>query len=241
MSLTVVLVAPEGPLNVGAAARACANHGASLVVVDPRCDVTSREARMMAAGAPQALDAMRVHSTLDDALARAHTVIAFSADRKSARAEPVFAVDDAREILFRKEPVTLLFGTEKTGLDDAALARAHRVVRLPTRGFTSLNLSHAVTSALTLFTLAHESQNPTTPRGSTRARDALTDVWLTALDDTDYFSRSTREAFRPRLRAMVERMALDDDELALIGDMWARLSHARQAHPMSDRREHADG
>jgi tRNA/rRNA methyltransferase len=230
MSLTVVLVSPEGPLNVGSAARACANHDASLVVVTPRCDVLSREARMMAAGAPHALEKARVVASLDDALSGAGTVLAFSADRREARAEPVFTVDEAHAVLARREPVTLLFGTEKTGLDDAALARAHRVVRLPTRGFTSLNLSHAVTSALTLFTLAHEMLSSTeTTRGSARARDALTDVWLTALDETDYFSRSTRETFRPRLRALVERIDATDDDLAMIGDMWARLSRATHA------------
>lgn len=232
VTIRAVLVSPEGPLNVGAAARACANHGASLVVVDPRCDLTSREARMMAAGARAALDDARVCATLDEALIDAGTVVAFSATRKEAARERAFSVDDARQLLTRDEPLTLLFGTEANGLDDDALSRAHRVLRLPTTGYASMNVAHAVQCALTICSLA-SFEDVVRAGAPSSTRDALAEGLLVALDETGFFSRSTSAQFRPRMRAMVERMDLDTHEMTMLADMVARLRRARGARDLA--------
>ena len=48
-NLKVVLVEPNGPINVGSIARLCANFGVNeLRIVSPQCDVFSLEVRKMA-------------------------------------------------------------------------------------------------------------------------------------------------------------------------------------------------
>ncbi|MEO1070612.1 MAG: TrmH family RNA methyltransferase, partial [Cyanobacteria bacterium J06638_6] len=47
--IRIVLVEPAGPLNVGAVARVMKNMGLrQLVLVNPRCDLTSEDAQRMA-------------------------------------------------------------------------------------------------------------------------------------------------------------------------------------------------
>ncbi len=74
----VVLVAPKTPLNVGAAARACANFEAlDLWVVAPRCDPLAGEAWKIACG-DAVLSRARVVDSLQEALADCTSSVGFT-------------------------------------------------------------------------------------------------------------------------------------------------------------------
>ncbi len=87
----VVLVEPAGPLNVGSAARLCANFGiAELRLVAPRCDHLGDEARRMAVHAQPLLERAVVFPALSAAIADCHRVVAASGRPEAA---PVAVVD----------------------------------------------------------------------------------------------------------------------------------------------------
>lgn len=87
----VVLVEPAGPLNVGSAARLCANFGiAELRLVAPRCDHLGDEARRMAVHAQPLLERAVVFPALADAIADCRRVVAASGRPEAA---PVAVVD----------------------------------------------------------------------------------------------------------------------------------------------------
>ncbi|MCP9884431.1 RNA methyltransferase [Synechococcus sp. ATX 2A4] len=91
MPLVVVLVEPAGPLNVGSAARLCANFGISeLRLVAPRCDHLGDEARRMAVHAQPLLERALVFPGLADAIADCRRVVAASGRPEAA---PVAVVD----------------------------------------------------------------------------------------------------------------------------------------------------
>ena len=70
MSLTIVLVEPAGPLNVGSVARVMKNFGLRrLVLVNPQCDRLGREALQMAIHARDLLEEAIEVATLPEALA----------------------------------------------------------------------------------------------------------------------------------------------------------------------------
>src|SRR5579871_1133051 len=76
----VVLVEPQLPENIGAAARAMANFGLSrLRLVAPRQRWPNDKARMMAAGADRVLDGAVLFDTLPAALADCSFVLATTA------------------------------------------------------------------------------------------------------------------------------------------------------------------
>jgi tRNA/rRNA methyltransferase len=145
----VVLVAPQLGENIGAAARAMANFGLPrLRLVAPVQGWPNDKARVMASGAGRVLDGASVHGTLAEAIADCTLVLATTA-RNHDQAKPVLGADAAAgEIAPRVaagETVALLFGRERTGLENHEVALADLIITLPVNpAFASLNLAQAV-------------------------------------------------------------------------------------------------
>jgi tRNA/rRNA methyltransferase len=145
----VVLVAPQLGENIGAAARAMANFGLPcLRLVAPVQGWPNDKARVMASGADRVLDGASVHETLAEAIADCAFVLATTA-RNHDQAKPVLGADTAAAEMAPRvaagETVALLFGRERTGLENHEVALADRIITLPVNpAFASLNLAQAV-------------------------------------------------------------------------------------------------
>ena len=95
----VVLVEPQLPENIGAAARAMANFGLSrLRLVAPRQAWPNAKARMMAAGADRILDGAELYDTLEAAIADCTFVFAATA-RAHDQAKPVVGASEAAALM----------------------------------------------------------------------------------------------------------------------------------------------
>lgn len=145
----VVLVAPQLGENIGAAARVMANFGLPrLRLVAPVQGWPNDKARVMASGADRVLDGASVHATLAEAIADCSFVLATTA-RNHDQAKPVLGADAAAAEMAPRvaagETVALLFGRERTGLENHEVAVADRIITLPVNpAFASLNLAQAV-------------------------------------------------------------------------------------------------
>ena len=145
----VVLVEPQLPENIGAAARAMANFGLSrLRLVAPRAEWPNAKARMMAAGADRVLDAAALYASLAEAIADCSFVLATTA-RAHDQAKPVVGAAEAAALMAPRiaagETVAIRFGRERNGLENAEVALADCILTLPVNpAFASLNLAQAV-------------------------------------------------------------------------------------------------
>ena len=75
----MVLVEPNGPINVGSIARLCSNFGVNeLRIVSPQCNVFSLEVRKMALKGKKYLDNCKIFSSLEQAISDCDLVIASS-------------------------------------------------------------------------------------------------------------------------------------------------------------------
>ena len=147
--LSVVLVRPREASNVGAVARVMANFGVrNAVLVAPRCDSSSVDARQNATGSGAVpLATMRVVKSIQDVAAENHIFAAVvpNAGQDSSQA---LTIDDIVGKL-RHGPVSLVFGPEETGLTESDLKQCSFVVRIPVaETAANLNLSHAVAIVL---------------------------------------------------------------------------------------------
>jgi len=102
----------------------------------------------MASGADRVLEAASLHDTLEDAIADCSFVLATTA-RVHDQAKPVIGAEQAAAEMAPRvaanETVALLFGRERTGLENHEVALADRIVTLPVNpAFASLNLAQAV-------------------------------------------------------------------------------------------------
>ncbi len=144
-----VLVRPQMGENVGAAARSMLNFGLEgMRVVAPRDGWPNERAVALASGAGRVLDAARLHDTTAEAVADCTMVFATTA-RDRDLAKPVYAPEaamaEARERGARGERVAVLFGPERTGLENEDVALANAIVSVPTNpAFASLNLAQCV-------------------------------------------------------------------------------------------------
>lgn len=145
--VTVVCVRTRREMNMGAIARAMKTQGFTrLVFVDPEVE-PGREARAVAHGATDVLDAVRVVKTLDEALEGHGVTVGFSAREGRNRARPVRLRKFVTEVLplYCPARVALVFGSEESGLSHEDLEHCQFVVQIPTGDLHhSLNLSHAV-------------------------------------------------------------------------------------------------
>ena len=169
----VVLVEPREPRNVGAAARAMKNFGLEeLVLVNPERPIDESAYRLATRGAADVLDRARVVADLDEALADCVYVVATSARARDGYAGEVYTPRQGAPLVRQMAgagPVALLFGRENFGLSNQEMDRAHAIWRIPTGGYSSLNLAQAVLLvAYEVFLAVAEPPSAERPRPAPR-------------------------------------------------------------------------
>lgn len=147
MRLRVILVEPEGKVNVGFVARTCVNFGVDeLYLVNPRIEV-DEEALRYAARARDFLEDAPIVGSLDEAL-EGVSVSVCTTSRSGQRHDVLRHTITAEELarrMHRWSSIALVFGRESTGLTRAELAKCHLAVTIPASPeYPVLNLSHAV-------------------------------------------------------------------------------------------------
>ena len=146
--LRIVLVGTQHPGNIGSAARAIKTMGLSrLVLVAPE-KVPNAESYSLAAGADDVLAAAVTHATLAEAVADCHFVLGCTARSRRVALEELMPAEAAARALTRAGEggeVALVFGRERTGLENDELQLCHAAVHIPANPeYSSLNLAMAV-------------------------------------------------------------------------------------------------
>lgn len=121
---------------------------AELRLVRPRDGWPNPAAIATAADADEVLESAGVFDSLDEALGDCHHVVAATARTRSLAVPVCGASETAREMgVWSKSGArtAVLFGAEASGLDNAAVARAERILTFETNpSFPSLNLAQSV-------------------------------------------------------------------------------------------------
>ena len=148
-----VLISPSLSANIGSAVRALTTMGIpDLMVAAPR-DAAFREdagALALAAGAEARLAQVGSRPSLDAALADCQLAVAVSAEGREFGPSPAFPGPLCDEVLGmlsagQVQRVAFVFGTERTGLGTAEMARCQRWLTIPADAdYSSLNLAQAV-------------------------------------------------------------------------------------------------
>ncbi|HOZ06160.1 MAG TPA: RNA methyltransferase, partial [Arenimonas sp.] len=146
-TLRIVLVGTQHPGNIGSAARAMKTMGLyELHLVRPH-KFPHPEATALAAGATDLLDSAVLHESLADAVADCHFVVGTSSRRREVPL-PEYLPRQAAEQLLQagmSGNAALVFGCERTGLENEDLQRCHATVCIPANPeYASLNLAAAV-------------------------------------------------------------------------------------------------
>lgn len=232
--LRIVLVGTQHPGNIGSAARAMKTMGLSkLVLVAPE-KAPDRDTQAMAAGADDLVEAAPVFATLADAVADCRWVLGATARNRRIQLEPLHPRDAAgRAVLAAASgPVALVFGRERTGLDNEELQLCHAAVHIPSDpAFSSLNLAAAVQvlsyelRCALLGDAGAAGDVRTPPPGEGAASHAelegLFGQLAETLDQIDFHKGRAPESAMRKLRRLYLRANLDSAEIRLLRGVLA--------------------
>lgn len=141
------LVRTSHPGNIGAAARAIRTMGFERLSLVAPHRFPHADAVAMASGALAVLDEAVVTPTLVDALADCTLALGCTARRRDVQLPELTPREAARRALEASAigNVAIVFGNERTGLENDELARCGYAVHIPSdESFPSLNLAQAV-------------------------------------------------------------------------------------------------
>ena len=244
MSIRIVLVAPSHPGNIGSAARAMKTMGLDSLwlVVPERFPAT--EATVMAAGADDVLQRARVVPELREAIADCGLIVGTTARGRHLPWRMVEPREAALEIAAAApvSEVAILFGNERTGLENSQLQLCHTLLTIPTgTSYTSLNLAMAVQVVsyevcLALrdrnadpgaFPPAREREGPV-PLASAAEMEKFYAHLAQVLDEIDFRDRTHSGHLMARLRRLFQRTVLDQNEMNILRGILTAVQGRRR-------------
>lgn len=171
-NITIVLVEPQIPENIGGAARAMNNMGLErLLIVKPKNSDPLRIRKTATGHSLKIIENMEVYDDIGEALGRFRFIAATTARIGSMRPSiknPRTLAEDLVDISQGNE-IAILFGPEDRGLSNEHLSYCNTTTKIPTSEFSSLNLAHAVmVVCYELFVASREIQEKNIPRLANR-------------------------------------------------------------------------
>ena len=239
-----VLVRTSHPGNIGSAARAIRTMGFTRLELVLPGRFPDPEASALAAGADDVLSGAGIHAGLVESLAGTSLVLGLSARRRGVNLPeitPRAAATQALAAAARGEQVALVFGNERTGLENEELARCHAMVRIPSvDDFSSLNLSQAVQVMAYELRVAMLGEVPALvspqdePPADAEQMEQFYTHLLQTLGDIDFHKGRAPTTVMLRLRKLFQRAQMDERELRLLHGILADTQ--RMARLAGDRK-----
>jgi tRNA/rRNA methyltransferase len=249
----IILVEPQLGENIGMTARAMANFGLhDMRLVNPRENWLNQKTYAAAAGADFILDGVTLYDTVKDAVADLHFVYATTA-RERGQGKPVHGPSDAAINLKTRastgEKTGVLFGRERTGLENLDIALADAICTYPIEpSFSSLNLSQAVLlMGYAYRTAVAEPQLPfgqknRWPPAERAAVLNFFDFLEEKLEERGFFRpASKKDRMSLNLRNILLRIGMDEQDLRTLRGMVVRLVEGpRVPYSKQQKREAAE-
>ena len=227
------LVETSHPGNVGSAARALKTMGfGDLHLINPKIQgiASHDEAIALASGAVDILEGSNEVASLAPVVEGCSLVLGLtSRDREFG--PPALNWEDARSLIAetveQNQEVALLFGPERTGLDNDHLSLCtHRVWLDANPAYPSLNLAQALmVCAYTLRTTLNQSAQISSPLASKEniadfadpaAVSAMLEHWRQGLEAIGYLDPANPKKLMPRIHALFARSRLHKEEIDLL-------------------------
>jgi tRNA/rRNA methyltransferase len=234
----IILVEPQLAENIGMVARAMANFGlVELRLVNPRNGWPKKGAHSAASGATHVIEGARLCANVREAIADLDFVLATTA-RPREQMKRVFGPHEAmRETRSRAgegQRVGILFGRERTGLDNDEISLADAIVTFPVDPkFSSLNLAQAVLLVGYEWFKGEDGALPF--EGGMRSQPAKRETLASffdfvegELDEIGYFPPDKRSTMIRNMRDIFHRTALTEQDIRTLRGAIRALAEGRR-------------
>lgn len=223
-NIVIVLARPEEPRNIGAVCRAMANSAIhTLRIVGKKESIDAEKVRILAIHASPIFDRAEFFSSITEACADCVCAAGTTRRRGKKRKGKLFLPEEfaqfAQSVTSPGGKAAVVFGNERTGLDDSELQECTMGVTIPSsEEFGSLNLSHAV--QILCYTLfrhrgpdsgGERNSSGYTPIDRKRLSSTVTSI-ADNLQKIGFFSRAGRSDMELFWRDILSRAALSEGE-----------------------------
>jgi tRNA/rRNA methyltransferase len=226
-AISIILIRPKFPENVGSVARAMKNTGLSRLTLVGGCSALHMNAYKLASGAEDILERAEEWSSMDEALEGQDCLVG-TTSREGRGRVPLLRPNDlvARLVpVSQKSSIALIFGPEKDGLTNEELSRCHLYVRIPSAmSFPSFNLSHAVAI------ICHELFNASAPgpkrpvqlAGAGQMEDMFRQMEKT-LADIGFLDSRHPKRIMTALRSLFGRSQMEERDVQILRGIWSQV------------------
>ncbi len=226
-SISIILVRPKFPENVGSVARAMKNTGLSRLVLVNGCPPLHMNAYKLASGAEDILERAEEQFSLEEAISEMGCVVGLTSREGKGRSPLLHCEELVKKLipLSQKNSIGLIFGPEREGLTNEELSLCHFYVRIPScESFPSLNLSHAV------MVVCHELFKATgliPDRPSQLARseqmENMFEHMEKTLTDIGFLDSRHPKGIMRVLRSLFGRSQMDEREVQILQGIWSQV------------------
>ncbi len=227
----IILVEPQGPLNIGSVCRAMMNFGFSkLRLVNPCRDYKSGDAKRMSLKAVKYIYEAEKFASLEDALADCNYAVG-TTRRFGKYREDFFLPDTAAQKVVSMpddSKIALVFGREDCGLHTSELDLCQHFITIPTSDeYPSMNLAQAVTLCMyEINKLLENDKNASIedfiPASGKDVEQMFSHMRQTLLD-IEYLDDSNPDHILRTFRRIFGRSMLNERDVRILHGLWSRI------------------
>ena len=228
--ISVVLVEPSQPGNIGSTARAMDNFGVTdLRLIDP-CEIDHPESRMFAKKARYLLQEAKTYSSLEKAVKDHHLVIGTSA-RQRDKIRTAVSLETLPRILSHLPPncfIAFVFGREKNGLTNKEMSICNEWMYIPTfRKSNSFNLAQAVVVMLYELSKLYPVSDPFSARefklANTDQVEGMKRHFFQILDRIGFIRHGARDSIWHSFSCLIGRAKPDERDVRMIRGFFSQI------------------
>ncbi len=229
--MSVILVEPQSPGNIGMVCRAMKNMGLSELRLVKGCRHDHPEARKFAVSARDVLEKAQQYDTLNDALSDCEISVATTRRHGKYRQE----VSTPEEIVAKLEShpavkrTALVFGREDSGLTNEELVQCTWLATIPSADeYGSLNLAQAV--LVFCYELFRNTGSSIPRQTRTMAPSAELEAMYCHMEETllriGFLNPQNPSHLMLSVRRIFARAELDSREVAILRGMMSQIDWA---------------
>jgi len=228
-SVSIILVRPKFPENIGSVARAMKNMGLSRLIVVNGSSPLHANAYKLASGAEDILERAEEFFTLREAISEMGCVVGTTSRGGRDRHPDLTPKALAKKIvpLSQENSIGLVFGSEKEGLTNEELSLCHFYVRIPSmESFPSLNLAQAVmVICYELFQASKEIPKAPIQLAQAEQLEKMFEHMEKTLIQIGFLDSNHPKRIMQGLRRLFGRSQMDVREVQIMQGIWSQMGH----------------
>ena len=226
-SISIILVRPRFPENIGSVARAMKNMGLHRLILVDGCSPLQMNAYKLASGAEEILERAEECSTLSEAISEMGCIVGTTSETGKERTPLLTPKELATKLIpiSKKNFIGLVFGSEKEGLKNEELSLCHLYTRIPScEPFPSLNLAQAVmVLCYELFQSSATTLKRSTRMASSEQVERMFGHMEKTLLDIGFLEPDNPKSIMRTLRRLFGRSQMEERDVRILQGIWSQM------------------